>query len=402
MEQFSGFNSFNSPNLDNNFERPVSPGIKKFTTAEFAKQLENLEMEPQQEIAAIGYFLLRQRADDLGVVINDFSLATVATFEEYQDHFREDFREEGGYLENAKAVYDPLLNKIASSRGTDASLTKSTHEMAHLISDKVNDPAVQDEKKNHIYRSGFDLKYTETDEAGLKKLNRSYFIGFNEGITEKIAHELCGDMTQEKLGALYREIFPKKAKQNMEKERQEYEAWLLKILPAEQESQRKELEMFTPFIATITDEKEKATLTKTHVGRMQSFQRMRDYRKKELEKMEILPFAGENDPLEDKDQIGYSDMVELLTPMLDGIAKKITTEKGMPLEKAKIEAWNDMQKAYIKGDTAYLNVLEITFGKGFLKKLANLDYKQIVVDEEKETTTWKEYDEIKTIIESAA
>lgn len=373
-----------------------SSSIQKFTTEQFSKQIENLEMESQQEIAAIGYFLIRQRTEDLGLKIKDFDTTSVVTLDEYHEHFWSDFRT-GGYLNDAKAVYDPKINKIASRFGDGMSLSKGIHEMLHYVADAQNSSTSVEKKR--VYRTGFDLIYV-SNELQPNSTNRDYFTLFNEGITEKITHELCDDMTVEKLGGLYKNIFPQKAKLNLDEAKKNHEEWLKKVIPLEKEMQEKELDDFSEFITGVSNQNEIDRLTKNHQKRMSFYQRLREDREKELQEMDVLPFSTDKVLLEDKNEVGYPEMVELTSLIIKGIALRRCKEKVTSFDEANVQAWKNMQKAYFIGDTSYLNILESVYGKGFVKKLANLDYKQIVVDEENETVSWKEFDELKAIIES--
>ena len=82
MTNFSGSPKNNpaSPPMIKMSEKANPQENKVFTIENFAKSLENSKTEPQQEIAAIGYFLLRQRAESVGAgVVKDFNPSSVAT-----------------------------------------------------------------------------------------------------------------------------------------------------------------------------------------------------------------------------------------------------------------------------------------------------------------------------------
>jgi len=374
------------------------PSVKEiFSTKAFAKALENSEMEPQQEIAAIGYFLLRQRAESLGQKVKDLDPSSIATWDEYHEHFWSDFSS-GGDLENASAVYNSKLNKLTSDDGgKSASLSKYTHEMAHYLNNSQN-VSFSEESKHRLDKTGFASVFDKKDPENDIKYRESLNL-FNEGMTEIITHDLCDDMTLEKLGDLYKEIFPKQSKENLEQSKDNHKNWLEKIKIQEKEMQERELADFAKYIEGVTDEKQIEKLTYAHQQKMGMCQRLIKSHEKRLLAMEILPFEGDVNPLEDKDEVGYPEMVKLCNSMIDGIAHKNAKEKSITFDEARRVAYDEMQKAYFCGNTMHLRVLESVYGEGFLKKLSNLSYETIVEDEEERTITWKEYDELKNLIE---
>ena len=359
--------------------------------------MEGLDMEPQQEVAAIGYFLLRQRAEEVGMYdIQDFNPSSVATWEDYHEHFWADFRS-GERLEGAEAVYRPSLNMITSSDGgRDASLANFTHEMAHFVSSPKNLPAKAENTKR-VMKTGFDSLYSENGTEDADYFRASFRL-FNEGVTEMISHDLCDDMTLEELGALYKGLFPVKAQKNLDHAKEDYQEWLQKIKPIEKTMQEKELAEFPDFIKKETDAKRIEMYTKAHEGRMGQWQRMRNAREQDLKKMEVLPIES-GDPLKNKDDVAYVEMVDLVSKMLDGVALKNAANLVL-FDEARTVAWKNLQKAYFSGNTPHLKVFESVYGEGFLRKIATLDYRDANSDSENQTMVWKEYDEIKSIIES--
>lgn len=66
--------------------------------------------------------------------------------------------------------------------------------------------------------------------------------------------------------------------------------------------------------------------------------------------------------------------IELINILIEGIAKhNLKTANNPNANEERGRVWEDMQKAYFKNKTFYLRKIEKVFGKGFLRKIDNLN-----------------------------
>ena len=368
--------SMESQNASNSQEK------NKFSVEVFAKQIESLNLELQQQIGAIAYFIIRQRMETLGISgIKDFDPASVATMKEYFEHYEKGLGPHGEHSETA-AYYTHERNQIASPRGgLGVPFKNFVHEMLHYISSTLNLPEQPSVNKRRHSKTGFDSLYTNdgtfNEEDPDKSEPKNSFQLLNEGVTEILNHDLSNSLTIEAFGDLYKKLFPKNAQKNLNTEKEAYDN----------------------FLKNYEDVKKEAESSQENKNRLTFFEKMKIQKENELTQMNTLPIANHVNPLKNQDVISYPEMVKLIDKIIDGMTNTTMLENKLhDYESTRKTIWSDLQKAYLTGNVVYLRKLESIYGEGFLRMISDLNYSDAQYTKKGEIENWKQYDTVEQIV----
>lgn len=319
------------------------PGLKDEFAEHWAFETEKKELEIKElkALAGVCYRKIGERASRLGLEISgrpdeaisfkpedDFNLGTYST-------------------ESDSIKVDKSSAKVI------------IHEELHFSGAVDKRSGRQNLGEKRLSKTGFHSLWAANEMAGEKRDN---FRSLNEAVTEKMAQEIFAESQKDIVHELMAAApdLVERHDQAVEREKQ----W--RLVNAEKNissdyAYAQEYDMDSQGLSLD----EFASAEKERISRS----------------CETLKFANQAQEIV-QEKKSYLKEVEILEAILDRLGQVRAGEDGLPLAEARQKEWDDMQRAYLKGETIYLRRLEKVIGPGILRQFNEIDIREAKTSEE--------------------
>lgn len=320
---------------------------KENTNRKYQEILEKLKSIEQKELKYLfekSYQYIAERGKKFDVGIPEFS---------FDDHFNQIPLEHKSHV----AVYNSLENMI-SSKKDEKTLPIILHEQLHFSNSFRN----VDFKERETRKTKVGFRSTWIDRAN-EEQGKDLLSLFNEAVTEKMAQDIF--------------------KENKDRFLSEYAVELAELQKEKDKvlSEKRETELLKSFYETT-----EGLDFYVDVNSMGEAEAKKEAYKAAQLSVDQRPHKVQSSPL-DLVQVKY-DAYKLEISVLDVILEKLAADKmdkeSLDKEQAFKSEWEDLQKAYLTGNTLYLKRIEHVIGSGTLRSLSSLSMKNKNIKEYRE------------------
>lgn len=322
---------------------------------ELSNQLTKLPQEKEalknrelKILATVSYQKIKDHATSLGMEIGDFPKDKI------------DFQPRNNFN---LGVYDTSTDDI---KVNFRSAKVIMHEELHFAGAIDNRSGRKNAGNNRLSKTGFHSYWKVRENKKKKGENRDLFRSLNEAVTEKMAEEIFRKSKESIISDLIK-IEPDIAESHdglVEKERVLTLQNYLKYLPDKYKA-------YTENIFLQDDEN------------LMSFEDLVTEEKKRIESN----FKLETFEVRSREMINdvntYKNEIKILEAILKKLAKTRAESENIPFDEAMDKEWQDMQRAYLKGETIYLRHIEKLVGPNILREFNEIDIRK--VDRQEET-----------------
>lgn len=303
------------------------------TLSSLEEKEQQLNKAELQAVARVAYNQIRQHANKLGIEIGDLSPEKISFLTEDS---------------KAEAIYNTGSDSIKSKK---KSVSDLIHEGLHFATATDNRAGSHLAGEKRLSKTGF---HSYWDKKDINKPNTDILRSLNEAVTEKMAQE----------------IFLSRGSQIEESTNRA--CWPIFMERKDVLNKQKQLE--------LTD------LEKSNKPSHENERESTDYNHDnfiEIEKKydQKIPknFGKEQKELFENNR-AYPSEIRILNKILEKMAIVRSKKEGVPVYRVRVEnkEWEELQKAYLKGNTLYLKNIEKAVGPGFLREFDDLDRRSII------------------------
>ncbi|MFA6514301.1 MAG: hypothetical protein WCT50_03385 [Patescibacteria group bacterium] len=308
------------------------------------QEKEILKYRELKVLAAVSYKKIKDHAASLGVEISGLP--------------EEKISYTGDYLNSGVYNTDSDDIKVKSN-----SAKVIIHEELHFAGAVDNREGRKHMGENRLSKSGFGSVW-KAKEGEAK--NRDLLRSLNEAVTEKMAGEIFNNNKESIISDVIK-ADPEIAKLNdelVEKEKALALANLERYLPDKYKTFQENV-----FIQKFEMEK-------------LSFEELAAEEKQKIEsKFNSEMFDVRNQEML-REKNGYNNEIRVLDAILEKLSQARTGQENISLDEARNKEWQDMQRAYLRGETIYLRRIEKIVGPNVLREFSAIDLKKVKREEE--------------------
>lgn len=329
------------------------PGLKDEFSEHWSLEMEKKELELQElkALAGVCYRKIGERASRLGLEVSGRPDEAIS------------FKPEDDF---SLGVYSTESDAIKVNRNSAKVII---HEELHFSGAVDKRSGRQNLGEKRLSKTGFHSLWAANETEGEKRDN---LRSLNEAVTEKMAQEIFEENQKDIIPELMA-VAPDLAERHDQVAEQEKQ-WRLANSEKNLKSDyaySQEYDMDSQGLSLD----EFASAEKDRIGRS----------------CEALRFASQAQEIV-QEKKSYVKEVEILEAILDRLGQARAGEDGLPFAEARQKEWDDMQRAYLKGETIYLRKLEKIIGPGILRQFNEIDVREAKVGEEEAEEYQKKVD----------
>ncbi len=343
------------PDLDLEIDSLSSQYSYQIDQLQFEKS--NLRHRELKILAAVSYSKIKDHASDLGVEI-------VGLPEEKISFKNKDGVNAGAY----NTDYDDI-------RVDSNSAHVIIHEELHFAGAVDNRNGQKNLGEKRLSKTGFKSVWQAREGNGK---DRDVLRSLNEAVTEKMAREIF-NANKESIISDVVKADPDIAELND------------KLVEKEKALELSESERYLP--EKYKTYQENIFIQEYEMGR-QSFEELAAEEKRKIEsRCNSQLFAVKSQEML-KESNAYSNEIRVLDAILDKLSQARADEENISPDEAKIKEWQDMQRAYLKGETIYLRRIDKIIGPNILREFNDIDIRKVNGQEETVENYRKKIDDL--------